>query len=126
VSPSEHRREVLHQYYLAHRTSLKAYQARYRDENRDEILAYQTRYASTRTANARARLLKILGPFCAFCGETDDVLLEIDHKAPIRSRERRGPVPILLALRTGRENPFNLQVLCANCHTRKTKTETYQ
>lgn len=75
----------------------------------------------------RARLLELLGPFCNLCGEMDEVVLEIDHTVPqLRSRPEGsgGSGAILSRLRVGKENPFNLQVLCSNCHRRKTKMES--
>jgi 5-methylcytosine-specific restriction endonuclease McrA len=53
------------------------------------------------------------------------VLLEFDHVVPIGAgmQIKRGTHATLTRLRTGRESPLNLQVLCANCHVRKTTME---
>jgi len=79
----------------------------------------------SRRANerARARLLELLGPFCGFCGETDDAVLQVDHRIPVGTRRHGGCAALWRRLRTGRDSPHNLQVLCANDHARKTRTE---
>lgn len=104
--------------------------------NRQRAIAWQMAYHRDRPwirKNAadkmKQRLADYLGGCCAFCGETDRVVLEFDHRAPLlRSDEKRamgrtGPGHLMSALRKGTENPFNLQVVCANCHARKTAME---
>lgn len=80
-----------------------------------------------RVKRVRSELISLLGEVCAFCGEQDASVLRVDHKAPIlrRGRQVSGTTMggILAALKKGTENPFNLQLLCANCHNRKTRTE---
>jgi hypothetical protein len=85
---------------------------------------------SARRLNERAEssLHHILGEWCDFCGERDVAVLQIDHIFPIRRAEtgrtaRLTRFRLLQALREGREDPFNLHTLCANCHQRKTKIE---
>ncbi len=78
-------------------------------------------------AATKNRLLDIFGGWCALCGEKDPVVLMFDHKAPIhRNDGRRGSAgsnSLLSNLRKGADNPFNVQVLCGNCHMRKTSIE---
>jgi 5-methylcytosine-specific restriction endonuclease McrA len=104
-------------YYQRHKVQQAEYHRRWRKRNPHMVQKSRVNY--------RARLFEMLGPFCDFCGESDLVVLTIDHKVPVRHPGRRGPSAhsILAALRAGRENPFNLHVLCANCHQRKTTTE---
>jgi len=88
----------------------------------------QQRAINIRNQDAtKSRILEMLGPFCNRCGESDPVVLQFDHVAPRMSRgpERNGGGvrTLLTGLRNGSESPFNLQVLCANCHARKTFTE---
>jgi 5-methylcytosine-specific restriction endonuclease McrA len=85
---------------------------------------YQAKALRT-AAGAKRKLFDIYGHFCALCGETDEAVLQFDHICP-RLRKRNewcGPLVLVARLRSGRESPFNVQVLCANCHARKTKTE---
>jgi 5-methylcytosine-specific restriction endonuclease McrA len=71
---------------------------------------------------------EMLGAWCNLCGETDETVLELDHKAPVKHVSRglaSGGDRTYYHLRTGKESPFNLQVLCANCHRRKTAAERF-
>ena len=70
----------------------------------------------------------MLGPWCNVCGETDLAVLEVDHIAPVHAGRglARGTVRLYADLLSGRETPFNLQVLCANDHLRKTRQERAQ
>lgn len=105
---------------------------------RERKLAHQRElYRANRVANIRRAqkhndlawriLSELIGDQCVVCGEADPIVLNVDHKAPLLRAGRRatsGPASsILVRLRDGRENPFNLQVLCANCHARKTAAE---
>ncbi len=80
-----------------------------------------------RYERVRESLLEVLGPFCKLCGETDTGVLVFDHTAPIGHKSHRyaygNAERLKLNLLRGKENPFNLQVLCANDHTRKTRDE---
>lgn len=78
----------------------------------------------------REKLFEVFLPVCSLCGVTEPDVLQFDHKAPLkRSEERRqsgmasGRANLWRALLEGLENPFNLQVLCANCHVKKTNQD---
>jgi hypothetical protein len=79
--------------------------------------------AQLHRANARLRLLKALDPWCVMCGETDTTVLVVDHRAPLLDGGGRDVRATWVRVRKGRESPFNLQVLCANDHARKTRGE---
>jgi 5-methylcytosine-specific restriction endonuclease McrA len=66
---------------------------------------------------------EILGNKCVYCGEKDKWVLEIDHIKPIRRAIRGSFVGKTLyrAILNGKTE--NLQLLCANCHKRKTILE---
>jgi len=69
----------------------------------------------------RLKLIEFLGGQCAFCSEKDEVVLEVDHKCPVLgNRAGSGMSHMWQALRVGKENPFNLVLVCSNCHSRKT------
>lgn len=81
------------------------------------------------TEKHRQKLLDLLGPFCGFCGETDKAVLQFDHKIPMMyppGKRPTNPGVLLKAIENGTESPFNLHVLCANCHMRKTGIERTQ
>lgn len=118
VRNPERARAAYRRFDLAHRTERRAAGRRYKGSHPELGRRYRGR--------SKSRLLELLGPWCSLCGETDPAVLQVDHKAPLlRNREERfvsygGASGLLGRLREGRESPFNLQVLCANDHMRKT------
>jgi 5-methylcytosine-specific restriction endonuclease McrA len=100
--------EYMHNYHIAHRARRMQTMAAWRDR-------------------MEARAFELLGPFCHLCGESDLSVLVIDHVMPVREKNRpTGATSAYRALLSGKETPFNLQPLCANCHKRKTDTEGAQ
>jgi 5-methylcytosine-specific restriction endonuclease McrA len=102
---------------------------RFRALHPEEARARDRRYPAAqrlrqRRANEQAvsRLFAVLGAWCRFCGETDRVVLQVDHCIPV-GRRHGGVASLWRRLRLGKESPHNLQVLCANCHARKTAIE---
>jgi 5-methylcytosine-specific restriction endonuclease McrA len=100
-------------------------------KNRASLAARASQLATNRKIQsvAKQQMLDLLGPFCNLCGETDPVVLQFDHKAPMRyprNQRRPGPGSLMAAFRAGKESLFNVQVLCANCHARKTNMEHHQ
>lgn len=67
----------------------------------------------------KQELQAILGSKCAHCGEVDPIVLEFDHidpatKTMVISMSYNKPMEILV------EEIKKCQLLCANCHKRKT------
>lgn len=87
-----------------------------RADHYDDALAYQRRYLADR----RSEALDALGGACLVCGEDDDVVLQIDHVNGDggQERRRRSSYSILRAVINGEPG---YQLLCANCHVRKTR-----
>jgi len=63
----------------------------------------------------RVKLIEMLGGKCVSCDETEKILLVFDHIKPIFSRIRK-----INNLREVKKYPERFQLLCANCHRRKT------
>ena len=74
---------------------------------------------------SRLGALIALGGKCAYCGYCkDDTALQIDHVVPLLDHERksiRSQRPFYRRIINGERD--NLQVLCANCHAIKTRSE---
>ena len=69
-------------------------------------------------------MLDLLGAQCVACYLVDRDVLEIDHIEPVaKSGQPRGHAMILSAIRKGKMMTSDLQVLCANCHRRKTRAD---
>lgn len=115
----EPRRAYMKEWYASHR---KEY-AEYREKNRSKIADRQMLY----NASNKEQLLRLLGSSCAVCGESDPIVLQVDHIKPLLRAKREGSqggfATIMMKIRTGKEDRSNLQVLCANCHARKTSRE---
>jgi predicted HNH restriction endonuclease len=72
-----------------------------------------------RFSAARMRAIDRLGGACSGCGFSDHRALEFDHRTPLLNTKGRGS-SIYEILRM--EDPHAVyQLLCANCHTIKTK-----
>lgn len=82
----------------------------------------RTRRRPIRLEALRLLALERLGGKCASCGEADHDVLEIDHINPIHGQlQRHNSNEIYYQLIDGSNE--NLQLLCANCHRRKTRRE---
>jgi len=67
----------------------------------------------------RESLIKMLGGKCKVCSIKDFIVLEFDHIKPILNAERN----FSNILREVKKYPEKFQLLCANCHRRKTLNE---
>ena len=96
----------------------------YHTKNKQKhIAAIKVQNKNNKMAN-RAKFLKYMeGKCCAHCGEDDIVVLEFDHIDP---STKKNSVANLLgqgsytAWKTIKEEIDKCQILCANCHRRKT------
>ena len=70
-------------------------------------------------------MIELLGGVCAACGISDTDVLQIDHIEPIRQQadERMSLKTFIKLLLRGDHPTDNLQILCANCHMKKSSRE---
>jgi 5-methylcytosine-specific restriction endonuclease McrA len=75
---------------------------------------------------SREQVIQALGGKCSVCGFSDIRALQIDHRIPVRQGGHKRKVitrkrfhEMLAEIETGQHN---YQVLCANCHCIKTRT----
>lgn len=78
-------------------------------------------YGRERFQRLRAEMVELLGAVCRQCGYSDQRALEIDHVVPVRHRS--GGKEWHREMSNIRANPHQYQLLCANCHTIKSKGE---
>lgn len=79
--------------------------------------AYQKEWAR----RARANLLALLGPSCAYCGSVHG--LTFDCISPKGDRHHRMDTSARMSFYRGQERAGNLQVLCLTCNSRKGESE---
>ena len=90
--------------------------------DKDRISA--NKYLRFKTARMRREIVCMLGASCASCGLSEYDVLEIDHVVPFwKVGNVRGNTYKMMKEVYRTKNLDNLQVLCANCHRRKTNTE---
>ncbi len=71
----------------------------------------------------REKAIAKLGGKCSVCGEVDYIVLQIDHIIPVaKTKEKRRAGPELYS-KILKNQQDNVQVLCANCHARKTRLD---
>lgn len=87
-------------------------------------VGYQHGGDKGRYSTYRRAAIQALGGTCSRCGETDLVVLQIDHVngGGKNDRRRNGSTAILRTIAQG-ERHDEFQVLCANDHLRKTARE---
>ena len=73
----------------------------------------------------RNKVLDLLGGSCEKCGMSDYDVLQIDHIEPINNnhKHRISNYKLFRGLASGFFELENLQILCANCHMKKTVME---
>jgi len=113
----ESRKEWAREYWRKNREKCLAKHKDWYEKNRDKILVKM----HTETIQERAELIRKLGGKCQNpeCGIEDIDVLEFDHIKPLNSAKRKyGNI-----LREVKKHPERFQLLCANCHRRKTLNE---
>lgn len=68
----------------------------------------------------REKVLKKLGGKCIKCLIDDKDVLQVDHIEPLRQPKRIGNKLRFYGILNGSYSTDNLQLLCANCHMKKT------
>ena len=103
---------------------VKANQQRYYEKHRGEVIG-STRKAYLRTVAKRRHFvdLYLANHPCTDCGEADPEVLEFDH-VPERGKKVTSPTNHKLlagALENLMAEIAKCDVVCANCHTRRTR-----
>ena len=107
------RDEYTVKYSAAHREELNARARRYTMLNRKK---HRISVRSCR-AKLRQKCVTLLGAYCAFCGNSDYRVLEIDHINGGGNRHRKnGAMGRYEAYKDVLKHPKKYRVLCANCH----------
>ena len=83
------------------------------------------RLSRQKDARRRQRVIKLLGGKCIICKISDKAVLQIDHIVPIRqnSNQRMTLRRLYMAILRGDCSLKNFQILCANCHMKKSAKE---
>lgn len=71
----------------------------------------------------RRAAIAALGGRCIECGIDDCEVLQIDHVVPVRRKEKRHEIGHRVYRRILHGGAVNVQLLCANCHMRKTRKD---
>lgn len=82
-------------------------------------LNYNTAKAARKS---RLEAILTLGGTCNRCNTEDCDVLQFDHIIPVKAGTKRLEMRALCRLITDNKST-NIQLLCANCHTKKSRTE---
>lgn len=94
----------------------------YRDKEKLKI--YLRRKNARLWESRRRRVIERMGGICVHCGITEKEVLQIDHKIPLGTGMNRPTLAQLFPkILRGEYDMSNLQLLCANCHMKKTTNE---
>ncbi|WP_316207315.1 hypothetical protein [Bradyrhizobium sp. SZCCHNR3118] len=128
---AKHKRDFIERnprYWVAHREKQKLANRVMRTFAAN-IEAYQRATATTLNKHSRHRLklrdnvIEFLGGRCEWCGLDNPICLEVDHITPIQRRTNGilnwSSLTFYRSILRGDET--NAQLLCANCHTIKTR-----
>lgn len=74
----------------------------------------------------RAQIFEDLGGVCVQCGYNNPLALEIDHIDGGGSAERKGKNYLQYYRAIIKRGLEGLQLLCANCHTVKTREQLWE
>ena len=123
-----HREELLEKsraYYKENREKRLASAKKSRENNKQRVQEYNTRYKRRKREEIRAEILALLGECCVLCGyDTDIRALQVDHVNGGGGSERKRFSSleqyyrhILQTLCSGETDKY--QILCANCNAIK-------
>lgn len=90
---------------------------------------YHRRYSQLCQEADQIIIMDFLGGKCSTCSISDKRVLQFDHISPIKRKHnnsswgRRTGSNLVSAILKGDEDLSNIQLLCANCHMRKTYWE---
>jgi len=103
----------------------RSYDRRYWSGTKELRLARkQSNFAKLRMRNTEYILNILKTNPCASCGESDPIVLDFDHLDPSTKIENvSNLVGSGCSLRRIKEEVKKCQILCANCHRRKTARE---
>jgi 5-methylcytosine-specific restriction endonuclease McrA len=106
-------------------TPQSRFTARNLDSERRRLAKWQREFRK----RAKLQAYVMLGGKCVACGITDVDVLQIDHIVPIRRKRGMRTVSAGTITYTdlvrGKLDPKSVQILCANCHVKKTKREFF-
>lgn len=115
-TPEAHRR-YCREYIKAHRQQITEYNRLWRKKNPERSRALQAAVRRRR----RERAFEALGGCCSVCGLSDPLCLEIHHTNRDGKEERQRTYGAKASVRASRGDTAGLELLCANCHSRKTR-----
>ena len=110
-------------YYQKNKERLKEYARNYYRENRDEIRSKRFSQTWQYRLEVKKKAVDKLGGRCVDCGIDELDVLEIDHIVPCGSRREGSGTMFYRQIMNGKVQLENLQILCGNCHNRKTAKE---
>lgn len=85
----------------------------------------QKKWYNNRYRKNRVKVLDYLGGCCSKCDISDYDVLQIDHVIPIKlpSSKRMPNIQMFFHILNDRLSKNDVQILCANCHMKKTVVE---
>jgi 5-methylcytosine-specific restriction endonuclease McrA len=118
-------RKPLSEFYKDRRNKRDARQGRCKACNNAAGAAWRASIGLERYARRRLALIEALGGRCAECGEDNASLLEFDHVDPETKEAGVSGLLISATLERIAKEALKCQLLCVDCHKRKTRVETY-
>jgi hypothetical protein len=127
----EKRKAYMKRWYAAHRAGQLAYCKHYQITHRKALQQYSVEHYAERQALSRQRWaaerIKVLAHYkshCRWCGETNQLFLQLDHVHSDGHTHRKTIHKASLWHWIIKHNyPKGFQILCANCHFAKTRYE---
>lgn len=103
------------EYYASNREALIEKVCRWQRENKQRVNDKNRRWKTIK----RLETIRAFGSRCATCGYFELIdILEFDHKIPVNQHIRS-----IIGWREAKKNPDLFQLLCPNCHAKKSMLE---